>query len=88
MRSASGSVAFRNDEPVADWGRLRPVIDDALHALSELDREAVLLRFFQGRAFAEIGAALRLTEEAARKRVERALDKMAGALAKRGVTSM
>lgn len=78
---------MRDDEPVADWGRLRPVIDDALHALSEVDREAVLLRFFQGRAFAEIGAALRLTEEAARKRVERALDKMAAVLAKRGVTS-
>lgn len=78
---------MHNEEPVTDWGRLRPVIDDALHALSETDREAVLLRFFQGRAFAEIGAALRLTEEAARKRVDRALDKMAAVLAKRGVTS-
>lgn len=78
---------MRNEETATDWDRLRPVIDDALHGLNETDREAVLLRFFEGRAFAEIGSALRLTEEAARKRVDRALDKMAAMLARRGVTS-
>jgi RNA polymerase sigma factor (sigma-70 family) len=77
----------REDEPHADWGRLRPVIDDALQTLPETDREAVLLRFFEGRAFAEVGAALRLTEDAARKRVERALERLAGVLSNRGVTS-
>ena len=71
----------------AEWGRLRPVIDDALHTLSETDREAVLLRFFEGRGFVEIGAALQLSEDTARKRVERALDKLAVALARRGITS-
>jgi RNA polymerase sigma factor (sigma-70 family) len=71
----------------AEWERLRPAIDDALHTLDETDREAVLLRFFEGRAFAEIGAALRLSEDAARKRVGRALDKLAIVLAQRGVTS-
>ena len=71
----------------AEWERLRPVVDDALHALDETDREAVLLRFFEGRAFADIGATLRLSEDTARKRVERALDKLAAALATRGVTS-
>src|SRR5260221_14117309 len=60
-------------EPVAEWERLRPVIDDALHALSERDREAVLLRFFESRAFAEAGAKLFLSEDAARMRVERPL---------------
>lgn len=73
--------------PAADWERLRPVIDDALHTLDERDREAVLLRFFEGRAFAEVGRDLRLSEEAARKRVERALEKMQTALAQRGVKS-
>jgi RNA polymerase sigma factor (sigma-70 family) len=71
----------------ADWERLRPAIDDALFTLEETDREAVLLRFFEGRAFAEIGAGLRITEEAARKRVDRALDKMSVALSRRGITS-
>jgi RNA polymerase sigma factor (sigma-70 family) len=70
-----------------DWTQLRPLIDDAMHSLGERDREAVLLRFFEGRAFAEIGRALQLTEDTARKRVERALEKMSVALARRGFTS-
>lgn len=78
---------MHDDQPATDWDRLLPVIDDALHALGETDREAVLLRFFQGRAFGEIGAALRLTEEAARKRVDRALDNIAAVLTQRSVTS-
>ena len=71
----------------ADWAQLRPVIDDALHELGESDREAVLLRFFEGRPFAEIGARLAVSEDAARMRVERALEKLRGLLARRGVTS-
>jgi len=70
-----------------EWDRLRPVLDDALAELSDTDREAVLLRFFQGLGFAGIGARLDLSENAARMRVERALDKLAGVLAKRGLTS-
>jgi len=70
-----------------DWTRLRPVLDDALHALGERDREAVLLRFMEGRPFAEIGARLAMTEDAARMRVDRALDKVRKLLARRGVTS-
>jgi RNA polymerase sigma factor (sigma-70 family) len=77
----------RDIEPAADWERLRPAIDDALHALDEREREAVLLRFFEGRAFADIGGALRITEDAARKRVERALDRMAATLGRKGITS-
>jgi len=60
----------------ADWERIRPVIDDALHALTARDREAVLLRFFEGRAFAEVGAAISASEDAARVRVDRALEQM------------
>ena len=74
-------------EPDADWERLRPLLDDTMHALGGRDREAVLLRFFAGQPFAEIGARLGLTEEAARKRVERALDRLRALLAARGVTS-
>lgn len=71
----------------AEWERLRPAIDDALHALSERDRDAVLLRFFEGRGFADVGAKLLLSEDAARMRVERALEKMRTVLARHGVTS-
>ncbi|MGC4073737.1 MAG: TonB family protein [Nibricoccus sp.] len=70
-----------------EWERLRPVIDEALHGLAERDREAVLLRFFEGRPFAEIGRALTISEDGARMRVDRALEKLRGALLKRGVAS-
>ncbi|MGA2052199.1 MAG: sigma-70 family RNA polymerase sigma factor [Opitutales bacterium] len=70
-----------------DWETLRPMLDRLLGELDECDRNAVALRFFEGRPFADIGQALRLTEEAARKRVERALDRLHSRLAQRGVTS-
>jgi RNA polymerase sigma factor (sigma-70 family) len=90
-RQARESEAQVNAElaadPTADWEQLRPVIDDVLQALGEADREAVLLRFFEERPFAEIGARLAVSEDAARMRVDRALEKMRGRLARRGLTS-
>lgn len=74
-------------EQAADWTRLRPVIDDVIVALKEEDREAIALRFFEKRSFAEVGAALRVTEEAARKRVDRALEKLRTLLTQRGIAS-
>ena len=70
-----------------DWDRLRPVLDQAVNELGERDRDAVMLRFIEGRGFADIGAALRLSEDAARMRVDRALDKLRGLLVRRGITS-
>ena len=78
---------WHDAEPSADWSRLRPVLEEVMQDLGERDRTAVLLRFFEGRAFAEIGAVLSLTENAARMRVERALDKMRLRLGRRGVIS-
>lgn len=75
------------DEPAADLERLRPVLDAAMDELSGADREAVLLRFFEDQPFAAIGVRLRLTENAARMRVERALDRLRTQLTRRGVTS-
>jgi RNA polymerase sigma factor (sigma-70 family) len=55
---------------------LLPLLDEALSKLSEADRAAVAIRFFEGKSFEQVGAALGTTEEAARKRVVRAVDKM------------
>jgi RNA polymerase sigma factor (sigma-70 family) len=71
--------------PDADWEKLRPTLDDAMHELKETDREAVLLRYFENRQFAEIGAKLGLNENAARMRVERALEKLRHIFIKRGI---
>jgi RNA polymerase sigma factor (sigma-70 family) len=77
----------RNTSPQADWEKLRPTLDSAMHELKEADREAVLLRYFENRPFAEVGAKLCLSEIAARKRVERAVEKLRALLARRGITT-
>ena len=69
------------------WEQLRPVLDEAMHDLKADDREAVLLRYFERLPLATVGARLGVTENTARMRVDRALDKLRGALVKRGVTS-
>jgi RNA polymerase sigma factor (sigma-70 family) len=79
-------TAFESETP-ANWSELRPVLDRAMDQLGERDREAVLLRFFEARPFAEIGRTLGLSEEAARKRVERALDTLRARLRLRGIGS-
>ncbi|HUR57545.1 MAG TPA: sigma-70 family RNA polymerase sigma factor [Opitutaceae bacterium] len=75
------------DGVAADWDRIRPILDEALRALNDTDREAVLLRYFERRPFADIGAALALSEDAARMRVERSLEKLRVLLSRRGIGS-
>ena len=79
--------ASAENEAAAEWERLRPLLDDALEELNGREREVILLRCLEGQAFAEIGATLRVSEDAARMRVERALEKLRALLARRGVTS-
>jgi RNA polymerase sigma factor (sigma-70 family) len=78
-----------NDEPAdrLDWQRVRSVLDDVMSELAENDREAILLRYFEGRDYASIGAKLNLAANSARMRVDRALEKLRGLLEQRGVTS-
>ncbi len=71
----------------ADWTRLRPVLDEAICELPDRDRIAVLSRYFQGLSFDEIARRLNLTEPNARQLTHRAVEKLQGLLAKRGVTS-
>ena len=70
-----------------EWERLRPALDAAIDELPEPDRLAVVLRFLERRAFAEIGAVLGVSADAARVRTERALDKLRTLLVRRGITS-
>lgn len=74
-------------EANADWSRVAPVLDEVIDELNEADRTVVLLRFVERRALLEIGAALKLSEDAARMRIERALEKLRVSLRRRGVTS-
>lgn len=78
-----------NRDPAAqlDWERVRPVLDEVLSELAESDREAILLRYFEGRDFSGVGARLSLNDNTARMRVGRALDKLRSRLERRGVNS-
>ena len=69
------------------WAELVPVLDDAMHALGETDRAAVVLRFFEQRTLQEVGAALHLTKSAAHMRIDRALERLRVLLLRRGVKS-
>jgi RNA polymerase sigma factor (sigma-70 family) len=80
------NISSSTERP-ADWEKLRPVLDEAMDELDTRDREAVLLRFFESQPFSRVAAVQRVNEDAARKRVDRALDKLGGLLARRGITS-
>ncbi|MDQ2799553.1 MAG: sigma-70 family RNA polymerase sigma factor, partial [Armatimonadota bacterium] len=71
----------------AVWNDLEPFVNQALAALNPTERDAVLLRVLEGCSLAETGASLGLSEEAARKRVARALEKVRRHLAKQGVVA-
>jgi RNA polymerase sigma factor (sigma-70 family) len=77
----------REEGPVTEWARIRPVIDRALSALNPRDRDVVLMRFFQRMTFPEIGKRLSISDDAARLRVGRSLDRVRSALSRLGVTS-
>lgn len=81
------AYAMNEDSTPVDWSEVRPHLDHAMQALSDRDREAVLMRFFEQMSFAAIAEKLGVQENAAQMRVSRALDKLRGILARRGVTS-
>ena len=72
-------------ESSATWESLAPHIEDAMNTLSPADQNAVVLRFFQGRSWQEVGSALAVNENTAQKRVGRAMDKLRTYFIRRGV---
>jgi RNA polymerase sigma factor (sigma-70 family) len=70
----------------ADWTHIEPLLDDAMQALEDTDRTAVLLRYFDNKSLREVGQTLGTSEEAARKRVSRAVERLREFFEKRGVT--
>jgi RNA polymerase sigma factor (sigma-70 family) len=70
----------------ADWTHIEPLLDEAMHALDDTDRTAVLLRYFENKSLREVGATLGTSDDAAQKRVSRAIERLREFFAKRGVT--
>src|SRR6266516_1438711 len=70
----------------ANWDDLSPLLDEAMGHLGAKDRDAVLLRYFERKELRAVGDALGTSEEAARKRLGRALERLRRHLTGRGVT--
>ena len=70
-----------------EYRELIPVLDEAIERLGPRDRSGVVMCYFQQRSYRQIGATLGITEEAARKRVARAVGRMRDYFAVRGVVS-
>lgn len=68
------------------WLEIAPHLEDALEELSEPDRDAVLLRYFKNHDLRTVGATLGISDDAAQKRVSRAVERLREFFAKRGVT--
>jgi len=79
-------MLFGGHDENALWDRIEPGLNDALASLGAKDREAVLLRFADGLSFPELGTALGTSEDAARMRLNRAVDRLRQFFAKQGVT--
>lgn len=71
----------------ADWTHIEPLLDEAMSALEETDRAAVLLRYFENKSLREVGATLGTSDDAAQKRVSRAVERLREFFTKRGITT-
>jgi len=69
------------------WEQMSPLLDEALAQLGEKDRQAILLRFFESKSLADVGTSLGTSEDTARMRTNRALEKLHRYFVKRGVKS-
>jgi RNA polymerase sigma factor (sigma-70 family) len=72
--------------PDQQWESLAPLLDEALDQLRSVERDALILRFFQDKPLEAVGRELGVTDEAARKRVARGLEKLRGFMTRRGFT--
>ena len=86
-QEAQMQSSLDNSNPDAIWLQVGPLLELAMSRLNEKERTLLALRFFENRSGAEAAAILGIGEWAARKRGERALDKLRKYFFKHGVTS-
>lgn len=77
--------ALNSENPDEALAGVAPVLDEAINQLGNDDRNAIMLRFFEQWNLRAIGETMGASESAAQKRVQRALEKLRGLLARRGV---
>jgi len=85
QQAAQRMTADQTAQDNALWESIEPLLNDGVARLPAADREALLLRYWDGQSLAETGAALGVSEEAARKRVTRAVERLRRLLGQQGV---
>jgi hypothetical protein len=75
-----------DDNTRPEWELVAPYLDESLNQLNRADRDALVLRFLKQQDLRTVGAALGISDDAAQKRVDRALEKLHVLLKRRGVT--
>src|SRR5262252_1607034 len=90
-RAWEQEAAAMNEPVTADnqsaWESIAPHLDQAIGELSEADREAIFLRYFQRRSAQEMADALGISSGAAQKRLSRAIDRLRDLFAQRGIAA-
>ncbi|MBN1256224.1 MAG: sigma-70 family RNA polymerase sigma factor [Planctomycetes bacterium] len=81
--AAKAAVNNQDDESV--WDSITPLLDHALVSLRARDRKAVILRYLQNKSMREIAAELSVSEDAAKKRVASAIERLRGVLRRKGI---
>ncbi|HWF18989.1 MAG TPA: sigma-70 family RNA polymerase sigma factor [Verrucomicrobiae bacterium] len=75
--------AIHNTE--AEWLQIEPLLDEAMESLDETDRAAILLRYFENKPLREVGVTLGISDDAAQKRVSRAVERLQEFFKQRGL---
>src|SRR5215469_10384959 len=86
LREQEAYMQSLSNEPDV-WPQIAPLLDDAMGGLNEKERTAIVLRFFEGKSFQEIGAAAGASENAVKKRVAYGLEKLRKSFGRHGVIS-
>lgn len=83
-REQAAYSAMQDTAPDEIWRAVAPQLDEAMASLSESDRDAVVLRFFENKSLRDVGAALGVSDDAAQKRLARAVERLRGFFSRRG----
>jgi len=87
LRERESQMPSSSNEPEPGaWNQIVPLLDEALNSLGEKEHDAIVLRFFDGLELKRVGAAMGTSEDAARMRVNRGLEKLRHYFAAKGAT--
>lgn len=87
VREQTAAEIAAMKSPPSDWSGIEPLLDEAIESLSETDRAAILFRFFENKSLREIGASFGTSDDAAQKRVTRAVELLRAFFVRRGVAA-